>query len=72
MQHADLRLHLLLTAADDAALARAVTAAGGTDAAIRLLLDAAHRLQAQGALHVEILTITAASRRVEALARRAR
>jgi hypothetical protein len=67
-----LHLHLLLNAADDAALARAVTAAGGTDAAIRLLLDAVNRLQARDAPNAEILTIKAVSRRVEALARKAR
>ena len=65
-------VHLLLTAAADDALRRAVASAGGAKAAIRLLLDRAHRLQLHGGSHEEIRALVDASDRVEAMARRAR
>ena len=67
-----LALALLLNAADDHALAAAVFAAGGIDAAIRLLFDAACQLQIDGGASAEIMTIVAVSDRVAALARKAR
>ena len=60
----------LLTASDDAALARAVTAAGGTSRAVRLLFDHAYGLQQSGASHGEILSVVTVSDRVDALFRR--
>ena len=63
-------LAMLLNAADDAALARAVTTAGGTETAMLLLHDAAYQFQAQGAPHAEILAVGAVLERVDALAQR--
>ena len=65
-------VRLLLTAAADAALTRAVAAAGETSHAVRLLFDHAFGLQQSGASHGKILAVVAVSDRVDALARRAR
>jgi hypothetical protein len=62
---------LLLAAPNDAALARAVAAAGGTSRTVRLLFDHAFGLQQNGGNRDEILAVVAVSDRVDALDRRA-
>ena len=63
-------LAMFFSAVDDAALAHAVFAAGGADAALYLLFDAAYRLQCDGGSATEIMAMVGVSDRVAALARR--
>ena len=63
---------LLLAAPDDTSLRAAVAFAGGPERAIRLLFDAAYRLQVHGGTHEEILAHVDCCDRIDALARRRR
>ena len=63
---------LLLAAPDETSLRASISYAGGYERAIRVLFDAAYRLQVHGGTHEEILRHVDVCDRIDALVRRRR